>query len=321
MEIVDAISNLGIELGVDADVWVEQHDGAQELKVRTARKDIAAALGGLSLSGSTSVTVVDEPTIASRRLVVTDEVAESVRAVSPGVQGLYVRTADGALVVDTTDTAAKADVAALQRATGFAKIEVTRVEPAGDTAILVRGGVALGGCTAGFSATYGSYKGYFTAGHCGSSQVTYSNTAGTGSWVTGTKRIQAYNTNSDIAFFSIPSDNYISSTFFGSSSSSATSVGFPADVPEGITACHRGKAVGWGCGTITSIAYQPTWSGACPGGTCNAVFVRVGTGTAAGDSGGPWVNGNRPIGIHKGGGSSYSVYSKIYRIPAGTSIY
>lgn len=318
--LVAAINALDIDLGMDADVWIEQDGAEQQVTVRTRQKQVGAALQQLPLSEGTTVTVVDEDPVADGAVELSAPVEAAARDAAPGVQGMYVRTADGALVVETSDDPSTIDAADLAARTGFAAVAVEQVEPASDS-ILVRGGVALGGCTAGFSAKYGSYIGYFSAAHCGASQATYSNTAGTGTSVTGTRRVQNYGVNADIAFYSIAATNTLSKTFFGSSSTSATSVGGPQDMPEGATVCHRGKTSGWKCGKITSIGYKPTWDNACLTSACNPVFVRVDAAQAGGDSGGPWVNGSSPIGIHKGGAASWSVYSKFYRIPSGTSLY
>jgi hypothetical protein len=320
-EIAREVRDSGIELGVDADIWIDHEGEAQQVWIRTEHIQVADAFERLSLSEETSVTVVDDPPIVEQVPALTDEVEAVVRIYAPGVQGMYVRLADGALIVESTDIPEEVNTDAIATASGFAVVVAEQVEPASDS-ILTRGGVGLSSCTAGFSARNGStYIGVFSAAHCGTSQRVYTNTAGTGSYVTGTRTLKVHNANADIGFYRIPSGHFVSSSFYGSSSSSATNMGSPQDVPVGITACHRGKTRGWKCGEITSISYRPTWAGACPNTTCNAVFVRASAEQAGGDSGGPWVNGSAPIGIHKGGASGWSVYSKISRIPSGTSLY
>ncbi|GAA2234119.1 hypothetical protein GCM10010413_36640 [Promicromonospora sukumoe] len=324
--VVEVLNEQNLELGVDADVWFDQTDTGQRLSVRTQDVDVASAVSDLALSSETTVAVLDEAPVATIVPEITDEVEAIARDFAPGIQGLYVRSVDGALVIDTTDSVGDVDAIELAASTGFDQVIVESVPVASDT-ILTRGGVAMNGCTVAFSARNGSsYIGVFSASHCGTSKRVYTNTAGTGSYVTATRTLRNHGANADIGFYRIPAGHYVSSSFFGSSSSSATTMGSPQDVPAGITACHRGRpALGWDCGTIASIAYRPTWTGACPNGTCNAVFVRVtGAPTAGGDSGGPWVNGTHPIGIHKGGASGaggWSVYSKISRIPSATSLY
>lgn len=47
-----------------------------------------------------------------------------------------------------------------------------------------------------------------------------------------------------------------------------------------------------------------------------------GCAAGGGDSGGPWYNQtNRPVGIHKGGSSTFSVYSKLAYLPSGVTIW
>lgn len=320
-EVVREVNDSGIELGVDADIWIDHEAAVQQVWVRTQHKQVADAFQQLSLSEETSVTVVEDPPIADQVPPLTDEIEAVVRDHAPGVQGMYVRPADGALIVESTDVPADVNTDAIATGSGFSVVIAEQVEPASDS-ILTRGGVGLSSCTAGFSARNGStYIGVFSAAHCGTSQRVYTNTAGTGSYVNATRTVQVHNANADIGFYRVPSGHFVSSSFYGSSSSSATSMGSPQDVPVGITACHRGKTTGWRCGEITSISYRPTYAGACPNTTCNAVFVRASAQQAGGDSGGPWVNGRSPIGIHKGGGTSWSIYSKISRIPSATSLY
>lgn len=61
----------------------------------------------------------------------------------------------------------------------------------------------------------------------------------------------------------------------------------------------------------------PTWTGACPGGSCAFTFVYVSGPSlkvAGGDSGGPWFSGGTAYGLLKGGPASgtsgYGVFSK-----------
>ncbi len=97
--------------------------------------------------------------------------------------------------------------------------------------------------------------------------------------------------------------------------------GTPANAIVGHYICHRGKTTGYSCGYVVSTTFAPTWSNACNGAACSAVFTRVDSSTFAnqpGDSGGPWFNGGVPVGIHKGGlygdYAAWSVYTPISKL-------
>jgi hypothetical protein len=316
----ELIAELDIELGVDADIWIENSAGSQEIFVRTAEPLIADAASALATSDQTSITVIHESPITERSPRVQGDLEKIVRESTDGVQGMYVRVDDGSLVVETVDPPSEIDSQALAERTGFEMVVIEQVEEFSDS-VAMRGGISLGSCTAGFTARYGSYVGIITAAHCGASLNAYGNTAGTGLSTPATRRILTHNANADIAFLSVASTNSVFATFFGSSTSSPTAHGGPQEMPQGATVCHRGKTTGWNCGAITSIAYRPTWSGACVTSPCNASFVQVRATQGPGDSGGPWVNGSSPVGIHKGGSATLSVYSKFSRVPSGVTLY
>ncbi|MFC8598666.1 S1 family peptidase [Isoptericola sp. NPDC057191] len=317
-----ALADLGVSLGADADVWIEQIGDAQEVNVRTQDLSIANALSSLDLSASTEVTTIDEPPIAVQVPALDATLEESVREFAPDVQGVYVRTEDGALVVETEGESADVDLDAMAESTGFPQVVTEQVGTMRDDAITARGGVGMATCTAGFPATYQGTKGVVSAAHCGTSQNLYTNTAGTGAYVSTVRATQRHGATADIGYYRMPTGNYLSSSFFGSSASSATTLGGAVDVPKGATVCHRGKTTGWSCGKITSLSYKPTYDNACNGSPCEAVFVQVADAeTKGGDSGGPWVSGRSPVGIHKGSGGGLAIYSKISRLPSGVALY
>ncbi|WP_156374052.1 hypothetical protein [Cellulomonas sp. Leaf334] len=130
--------------------------------------------------------------------------------------------------------------------------------------------------------------------------------------------MQRYDSLADLAYFRVASHNSLVRGYFRASSTTFQ-YGAPGSVAQGSWACHRGKTTGWACGTITSIAYQPP-SSMC-GGTCSAVFVVVSAASQPGDSGGPWLVGSTPVGIHKGGNSSIAIYSKLSYVNSGVSIW
>lgn len=305
------------------DFWVEHANDQLSAHIRTLDPDVANAVTAASVSASTVVSVLDEVPSA-KSVTHDDDLAKLVIEHVEGAQGMFIDVETGVLVIDVHDSnefVGVHDIPGLEEF-GIDEIDINLLdEPIYDT-ITVRGGVALGSCTAGFPARQSSYIGYYSAAHCGISQATYANTAGTGASVTGTRRHYVHNSNGDIGFYSVATSNTVVGTFHGSSSSTPTVVSAPIDNANGATICSRGKTLGWRCGTVRSNAYRPTYSGACPTGTCNATFVSVGVGTAGGDSGGPWVSGgNRPVGIHKGGSSSQSILSKIQYAPSATDLW
>lgn len=319
--LIDAMNESPLSMEDRADVWFDQHDGKQTLNTRTTDAGIISAVRQLDLSESTRVSVHDEATFAEQGKVLTTRISDAVLRVTPGATGMYIDVSDAALVVSTLDPADEAVRNAIANATGVRDVRVSHVDSAGDT-LDIRGGVGLASCTAGFTASYGSYLGYVTAAHCASPQTTYGNTAGTGSSISASVYTQVHNANADIAFFRITPGNNIINAFYGSSSSTATVLSGYQSVAVGTTVCHRGKTTGASCGQVTSITFKPTYSNACPGTTCNPVFVSVkNVSNSGGDSGGPWYNGSSAIGINKGNQGSEAIYSKIAYRPASVYLY
>lgn len=268
MALTDAINSNGVVPGETADIWIEHGRDQQRIVFKTQDDDAATAIETLDLSDSTTV-YREDTNVSADDLTITPEVHRIVRDEAPGVQGLYVRDSDHALVVETIDERSDVSTEAIEAATDFPSVVVNEV-PVGSDQIQIIAGAGLSSCTPGFPATYQSYIGYFTAGHCGASQTTYSNTAGTGVSTPGTRRAVNHGANADIGFLSVSSGNTLTTGLYGAT---YTNYGPPNSVPVGVTVCHRGKTSGWQCGGVASISYAPTWSGACPGTTCNAVFV------------------------------------------------
>lgn len=185
-----------------------------------------------------------------------------------------------------------------------------------------RGGRNMTSCTSGF--TYRSVNtniGYMVyAGHCLDAQSYY--------WFTGAGPFgiadgySYWNQNADL-FYAQP-EPQTAAHFFHASPTDARVPTAEGTAAEGATLCHRGKtsgpefAIGYVCGTVLDTTYQPTWADACPGGSCNSTFVSVEAYQRGGDSGGPWFNGTRIYGVHKGGvnGGTFSVYSKLVYLPS-----
>lgn len=307
--------------GIDADVWIEPSSGGQSIHVRSGNSSFVSAVTEAD-TFSVSDVAIEDGELMTRAHISTDETAETVKAINPSVQGIHIRPSDGALVIETTNALSDSEIEEMRKFTGFDVIETNELDEAESDSITVRGGSFLTSCTSGFAATRGSEIGFYSAAHCGSSQNIWdSPTSQSGSSSPGTRAAYVHNNNGDIGFYRVPAgSNSLSSTFYGANGTAEEVTG-PANVGVGTTVCHRGQTTGWQCGPVTSIAYQPTYDGACPGTTCSAVFVRIDAAQQGGDSGGPWVLGQYALGIHKGGSSSWSIYSQINYIPSTTDLY
>lgn len=317
--LIDLLHDEEIELGSDADVWVQSHDNGQAIHVRTADQGVIQALTAFEFEASE---VVIEPLNAEIELMSFDDdaVESAILEVSPGLQGFYVDVQDGALVIDTTDVLNDAEVDQIRNATGYAAVEVQHSPEEAGNMLTARGGAAMSSCTSGFAARSGNLNGFFTAAHCRNSvQRLYSGRTTGSTSVPATVRRYVNNANADIGFFSVPGGNSVSRIIYASNTTTHT-VTSARSIPTGVQACSRGKISGWRCATVTSVNYRPTWSTACPGTTCNATFIRANTGGAPGDSGGPLVVGNSAVGILQGGTANWLAYSKIAYIPSGTSL-
>lgn len=61
--LVEEINRVGVDLGVDADVWVERSGGRQTISVRSADPKIRRALSALVLSEESDVRLLDGPAL------------------------------------------------------------------------------------------------------------------------------------------------------------------------------------------------------------------------------------------------------------------
>jgi len=202
-----------------------------------------------------------------------------------------------------TDRAMQDELAAFTReamGTGV-RIEVTP-GPVGD--FHTRGGANTTSCTSGFAVRHPATgtTGYITAGHCGDTQ-TYFEFGGTSYATTFIGEVR--DSDQDIQWHTTP---HIELAEIHASSTTAardiTGTRSRRQQSRGGFVCHRGRTTGYSCGTIASKRYRPTYTGACPGTTCRARWIRVeGSNLAcfSGDSGGPFFLSNNAYGIMKGG--------------------
>lgn len=315
------LEEAGVDMGVNADVWIEPSEGGQTVTVRTTDEEMITELVHSANTLEATEILIEESEPMDSTVLKDPDFEETVTDLVPDAQGMYVRLSDGALVIDSSTDVADSTIDELLEASGLESVVVDVHEEVADDSLTIRGGAALTSCTSGFAAKRGSQIGFYTAAHCTSTQRIYSSPSSTsGSSTVGTRRVQTYNSNADIAFYSVGSSNVLASRFYGANGA-LSRVGAPVNVGEGTMACHRGKVTKWQCGRVTSIAYKPVYKGACPSGSCKSTFVRVSAKQAKGDSGGPWLLGTSPLGIHKGGASTWSIYSQIHYKPSGTTIF
>jgi streptogrisin C len=309
-----------IDLGITADIWFETGLNGQIVNLRTDDPEIREMFAALPLSSGSHLMILDEPTLSSQLDDPNaDSFAETAVDLIPGLQGMYVRITDGTLVLQVDQGETRQPRIAINSISGFDNVVIERVPPSSDT-VNIRGGAAMGSCTSGFPARNGSQIGVVTAAHCPNNVRLYNgvSTVLTASIPT-VRRATSARANSDIAFQEA-AQGTMTRTFFGLGTANAVTMGNPQTVAQGTQVCSRGMTNGWRCGSVTSTTYRPTWNNACAGLTCNAVFNSVSVGTAGGDSGGPWVNGSNPIGVHKGGSTFQSIYSRIGFLPSGVTL-
>ncbi|MDY5584725.1 MAG: S1 family peptidase [Arcanobacterium sp.] len=262
--------------------------------------------------------------------IVWENVIEELDAI-PEVMGFYTDTETNTLYIDVNDPTL--EIPSLETAfTELKNVQELEVEEqnthsslnivlnytgtASDTAN-VYGGTAMSRCTVGFTSTYNNQHGFWSARHCSHTDLSYyPNLTGAGSPIGKAKLIATSNNRkADIGFYTIETKNTVLPSFYGESSRKLTAASGVTTVAKGSKVCRRGKTTGYNCGTVVSTNYTPTWPNACITGSCYPNFVLVLAPTDGGDSGGPWFSGNSAVGIHKGGSSKISVYSKLSYAP------
>ena len=156
----------------------------------------------------------------------------------------------------------------------------------------LHGGVSASTCTWGFTVIDGGVRRMVTAGHCSNTQ-TYG--GGISMPFTGD---EANSGNVDAQIHDHAAGNYASNSIVVGNGvyRTITSRSTWSAMDVGDSVCHRGKATGWSCGTITSVT-GAQWSG---GGThvlrASGPYLKA----SSGDSGGPVVSGNAALGLGEG---------------------
>lgn len=183
-----------------------------------------------------------------------------------------------------------------------------------------QGGAAMSECTSGFTARRSTGSGYqygiITAGHCGGDLPTDTAAVTMNSvslpfvygWLSPTADAQFHRIPAPANGSHHVADDYFcrDHTIFPNHTCDVTGTIARSEM-KGDYVCHKGKNSGISCGEITSISYEPMWSGhPCRNSSgartaCNAVFVKVeGQWLKAciGDSGGPYFRLGTAYGIH-----------------------
>ena len=168
-----------------------------------------------------------------------------------------------------------------------------------------RGGFDMTSCTSGFNIVVNGTRGMTTSAHCPDTQ-SY-RTFGSTTWNATTYRSQALTRTADIQWHTTSLTP--GWAFHGSSTSSTQLVTSRTlrTSQSGDYICHRGKSTDYSCGTVTTVSYTPTYSGACGSTPCNPMFV-LAQGPSLecypGDSGGPVFSGGSAYGWYKGQSST-----------------
>jgi hypothetical protein len=169
----------------------------------------------------------------------------------------------------------------------------------------IYGGVAIRGCTAGWSVRNSAgATGIATAAHCGNTQ-SYKGVSlpFVAQKYGGSCDVQWHKDGSHTAVAKFVADN-------PSAPRVVSALRSRANQAVGSYVCKRGKTTGYTCGYITDKNFRPNH----PNGT--ATFIRVHRDNVnlsdPGDSGGPWFNTNTAYGVHKCGiGANDSCYMAI----------
>ncbi len=158
----------------------------------------------------------------------------------------------------------------------------------------IYGGLAIDGCTSGFSVkSFGGTEGITTAGHCSDTQVYNGFTL---PYVSGTA-----GGTYDIQWNTAPDFTPTNAIWIGSTTRAILSVAYKSSQAVGSYVCKYGKTSGYSCGEI----FDNNWEGA---------NIRVHTSVSPGDSGGPFFYVNTAYGTTIASLGSDAIYGPIDNI-------
>jgi len=183
-----------------------------------------------------------------------------------------------------------AELATLSRATGSNAAALQIQRTAGVFTPLLSAGDAIYGsryrCSLGFNVVSGSTYYFLTAGHCGKLEKT---------WWTSSSRTTLIGPTVN---FSFPGNDYALVRYDN------TSLTHPggytvADPFVGESVTRKGSTTGTRTGTVTALNVTVRYSGH-PGGTVSGL-TQTNACAEGGDSGGPFYDGSRALGLTSGG--------------------
>ncbi|MGH3999973.1 MAG: S1 family peptidase, partial [Pseudonocardiaceae bacterium] len=213
-------------------------------------------------------------------------------SVPDAVTGWYIDPASNSVVVSATDDAAARTFAAGQDAVRIERVNA-RPAPMAD----LRGGDEMttsegGRCSVGFNAISGDTRYIITAGHCTKLGGTWAGPDGT---VIGPATESSF-PGHDFGLIEVTSPSWKQTHDIGTNSGYLTVTGTePAVV--GSSVCRSGSTSGYHCGRVEAVNETVNY------GNGNVVrgLARTDICAEAGDSGGPFVSGNRAQGTLSGG--------------------
>jgi streptogrisin C len=292
-----------------AGAWIE-HEPEFRAVVRLAGRNEEVPSDARSIAEESAVPV-EFVTGAETGLA---ELVDALESALPRLQAMHSRLAGAEVDVQSGEIVLFVEEGTVEEATlqrdareiFGVPVRIESVDaPVGDGH--TRGGVDLSTCTSGFVVRHPSTgtTGYVTAGHCGDNQ-TYFEFGGPSYSTTFIDEIRdadqdvQWHTTSHIEFPEFHASSTLSYRPLEAQMNRSSQA-------IGGYVCHRGKTTGYSCGDIVSKTFRPTYTNACPGVTCAAVWVRVEANSLEcfpGDSGGPWFLGLTAYGIYKGQSSS-----------------
>ncbi len=224
----------------------------------------------------------------------------------------YVLESGGQVVVTVegvgTGDASAADIAAFTDSVSRVGVPVTVKTTGGSAQYENRGGRFLTQCTSAFVVWNEYYRGYLTAGHCGSTQdyKWWSD----GSWRPTTYVRELWDYLRDVQLHRHVPGQQLFEPLFHASVADARHQDGVYSYGEGSNICKWGSRSNVTlCTKVTAIDFRPASCGPYNG-PCADVFVIVNLSDVAiscrGDSGGPWFHNNLAAGIHSGAANYYS---------------